>query len=80
MVPLLVVPLAAAAPLPAVPGVAVAGSAVAGWDADASDVDRPAAGSIRMYGRPDRGWLYLAGRNALIIIVRRARAAVLTYR
>jgi hypothetical protein len=33
-------------------------------DADAPDVDRPPAGSIRIYGRPDRGWLYLAGGNA----------------
>jgi hypothetical protein len=49
-------PLAAVAPL-----LALTSPLLAASDADAPDEDRPPAGSLRIYGRPDRGWLYLAG-------------------
>src|SRR5215467_6608896 len=48
---------------PAAPG------AVAGSEAGAPDADCPLAGLVRMYGRPDRGWLSKAGHTAVLAVL-----------
>src|SRR5215469_14200970 len=60
------VPAAAAGEPPLAPA---APGAVAGSEAGAPDADCPLAGLVRMYGRPDRGWLSKAGHTAVLAVL-----------